>query len=453
MKKIREKIIAWWQAWQHPREEQRFLEDSDLANLTVGNQRSHVILLVAVAFIVLILIWAYFAKLEEATSGTGKVIPSGQVQVVQNLEGGIVKKILVREGDVVTKGQVLVQIDDTNFAAQYREGVLKATVLKLKVTRLTAEAAGSSLTINPELKKAYPDLARNEVALFSSRANRLKAKLTTLEKQKKQVEHELKKTQAKQKQLAVSLKLVQRELGMTRPLVKHGAVSKVEVLRLERQVNDLAGELKDAELSVPRLEEGLAEAQSKIKELMIGARTEALKELNTAEALLASQIEENRALQDRFKRTMVRSPVNGTVKVIKVTTIGGVVKPGMDLMEIVPKDATLLIEAKILPSDVAFLRPGQKAMVKFTAYDFSIYGGLAGILEHISADTIKDEKGISYYLIRVRTNKAYLGSAAHPLPIIAGMTAEVDILTGEKSVLDYLLKPILKTKQKALRER
>jgi len=241
---------------------------------------------------------------------------------------------------------------------------------------------------------------------------------------------------------------------MSEPLVAEGAMSRVEILRLQRSANDIHGELTAARLSIPRLESSLNEAKSKLSELEIRFHTEALEELNLAKSELDITTESVMALEDRVTRTRVLSPVKGTIKQLKVTTIGGVIQPGMDLVEIVPLEDQLLIEAEIRPADIAFLHPGQKAMVKLTAYDFSIYGGLEAELEHISADTITNEEdGESYYLIRLRTDKNYLEKNGEKLNIIAGMTADVDILTGKKSVLDYILKPILKARSRALRER
>ncbi len=433
--------------------DEHFMDDSNIANLGIPRRRSHLILFIIIAILVIFLIWAYFAKLDEVTRGNGKVIPSSSVQVIQNLEGGIVRQILVREGQQVKKGQILLILDDTRFASENREGVLKGAALRARVWRLEAESEGKELKFSEDFKKKYSGIVDNEEDLYNSRKKELETKVSTLKTIVSQTQHELATLKDKRGRIKKSLELVEKELGMTKPLVGSGAVSQVEVLRLERQVNDLAGELSAAELSIPRLQEQLAENNGKIAEVKVTFQTEAYNDLSKTEAEMTSQGQVNLARKDRVERTVVRSPVNGTVNKVAIKTVGGVIKPGMDLMDIVPNEDSLLVEAKIRPADVAFLRPGQKAMVKFTAYDFSIYGGLKGVLEHISPNTIEDDEGNSFYEIRVRTNKAFLGTKAHPLPIIAGMTADVDILTGEKSVLDYLLKPILKTKQRALRER
>jgi adhesin transport system membrane fusion protein len=240
---------------------------------------------------------------------------------------------------------------------------------------------------------------------------------------------------------------------ITRPLAARRVVSKIELLQLERQVNDLAGELDSTRLAVPRIESALEEAERRIEERGLSFRAEAQRELNAVQAEATALAEAITASADQVKRTEVRSPVRGTIKRLLVTTVGGVVQPGEDLVEIVPLEDTLLVEAQVRPADIAFLHPGQLAKVKVTAYDFSIYGGLDGVVEDISADTITDERGESFYRIRVRTDDNALEHNGETLPIIPGMTTQVDILTGEKTVMDYLLKPILKAKERALRER
>lgn len=258
---------------------------------------------------------------------------------------------------------------------------------------------------------------------------------------------------AKLKELTRTYELLTKELELTRGLIAEGAVSEVEVLRLERQASQLRGEIATTKLSIPQAESKVKEAVRKLQEEKLDFRNRAKEELNEAYARLEGVSASAIALMDRLTRTSVRSPVRGTVNQILVNTVGGVIQPGMDIIEIVPLEDTLLIEAKIKPQDIAFLHPGQRATVKFTAYDFTIYGGLEAELEHISADSITDEKGDTYYLVRVRTKQNYIGKESDPLPIIPGMVASVDILTGKKTVLNYLLKPILRAQKLALRER
>lgn len=415
--------------------------------------RYHMILWVSVAFILVFLLWAGNASLEEVTRGQGKVVSSSNMQIIQNLEGGIVKDIRVHVGDIVEQDQIVMIIDDTRFASSYKEGVSQFNALNLKVIRLSAEVDDKAFVIPEDIAKNFPQLTSTEQQLYESRRNDLNVKLNLLIDEQNQRTQELKELQSKQDQLSRSYNLAKKEYDLTSPLVKEGAVSQVELLRLERQVNDIQGDLSANQLAMPRLQSALESAQKKIEEQKIDYRTKALAELNEAKAELSKTTEQNTALEDRVNRTLVRSPVKGTVNQVKIRTIGGIIQPGQDLIEIVPLEDTLLVEANVRPSDIGFLKPGLEAMVKLTAYDFAIYGGLKGEVERISADTITNEKGDSFYQIHVRTKKSYIVHNGKNLLIKPGMAVTVDIKTGEKTVLDYILKPILKTKQNALRER
>lgn len=405
------------------------------------------------ACLITALIWANFAVLEEVTTGEGKAIPSSKVQVIQNLEGGIVTEIFVREGQIVDKGDVLMRLDDTRFLSNKGETEADRLALIARIERLTAEAEGRDIAMPDEILRQAPQLAEDELALYRSRQGRLQSEQRTLGEQLRQKTQELAEFRAKAQQYRSGLGLVQQELNMSQPLVASGAISQVEILRLRRSMVELRGSLDATNLAIPRAESAMAEIKSKIEESELAFRSEAFRELNDARTELQKITATSVAIQDRVSRTTVQSPVRGVIKQLKVNTIGGVVQPGSDMLEIVPLDDSLLIEAKVRPQDVAFLHPGQNAMVKFTAYDFTIYGGLKANLELISADTITDEEGNSFYLIQVRTDKSHLGSEEHPLLIIPGMVASVDIITGKKSVLDYLLKPVLKARAEALRER
>lgn len=435
------------------RDDEQFISDVNAAILMGASRSSHLILAATVLFLVAALVWAANATLDEVTRGEGKVIPSSKVQVVQNLEGGILDRILVREGELVERGQPLLQLDDTRFSSSFRETRLKYLALQAKSARLQAEANKQPLKIPDSVWQEREDLAGNEVALFESRAIELESSLSILREQESQTGHELAELRSKKNRIARSYELVRQELEMSEPLAAEGAISDVEILRLKRSVNDLRGDLEASRLAIPRLQSAMAEMKDKINDLEISFRTQAREELNEVEAELSGVEETLRSQQDRVSRTLVRSPVKGEVKQLKVATIGGVIQPGMDLIEIVPIEGTLLVEAHVRPADIAFLRPSQDAQVKLTAYDYAIYGGLPAKLEHISADTITNEDGESFYLIRVRTERSYLGTEDSPLKIIPGMTAVVDILTGEKTVLDYLMKPVLRAREMALRER
>ena len=387
-----------------------YLTDARAALVLDANPLAGLSLLLVLVVLAAGYMWADHAVLDEVTVGQGKIVPLSHEQLIQSLEGGILAELLVREGDIVEQNQVLLRIDDTRFDATMMEGQHKAQALQSSIARLVAEATGSQPNFPAGIGK---DIIESERKLFNSRRKALSEAMTSLGR---------------------NLQLVEEELAMTEPLVSSGAVSEVEVLRLRRQVIELRG---------------------KIEERRNIFRADARSELSLKEAELAGVLELNKARADQVRRAVIRAPMRGTVKNIKVTTVGGVIGPGQEIMEIVPLEDQLLIEARIRPADVAFLRPGQPVTVKISAYDYSIYGGLHGELTHISADTIRDEKNPqeSYYRILVRTDKAHLDGKDGPLPIIAGMVGSVEVLTGHKTVLEYLLKPILKTRDNALRER
>lgn len=403
------------------------------------------------AAIVVLLIWANFAVLDEVTRGEGKVIPSRQVQVLQSMDGGIVSDILVKEGQTVRIGDLLLKVDPTRMVSSLRENQSQHLALLAKAARLRALAEGTRYIPPPQVTKEAPEIAEQERALFESRRAELDATIGVARQQLSQRNQELVSVRAKREQAAQSYSLTARELEMTRPLAKSGAISDVELLRLERDVARYKGERDSANSDIPRLEASIAEATRKVQEVELTFRNTARSELSETNAKLGALSEGSTALEDRVKQTEIRSPVNGTVKQLKVNTVGGVVQPGKDVIEVVPSDDALELEARVLPRDIAFLRPGQKALVKFTAYDYATYGGLDATLERISADTVLDEKGNAFFLVRVRTLSTSIGK--QQLPIIPGMVAEVDILTGKKSVLSYLMKPILRAKAQALTER
>ncbi|MCE1240293.1 MAG: HlyD family type I secretion periplasmic adaptor subunit [Azonexaceae bacterium] len=428
-----------------------FATDADLAMLRQEPLRAKVLLrAIGLVFLVFI-VWAAIARLDEVTRGEGKVIPSKQLQVLQSIDGGLVSEILVREGDVVQPDQLLVKIDETRFQSSVNESRAQYLSLLARAARLKAIAEGKAFVPPPEAEKESPETVEQERQFYEARRNELAATLSIAQQQLAQRRQELNEAQARREQASHGYELTSKELTQTRPLINSGAVSEVELLRLERDVSRYRGERDMAGAQIVRVQAAIAEAQRKIEEVELSFRNDAGKELSETMAKLNSLAEGSVALSDRVKQSSIRSPVKGVVQRLLVNTVGGVVQPGKDMIEIVPLEDTLLVEARVLPRDVAFLRPGQPAMVKFTAYDFSIYGGLEGTLEHISADTVMDEKGNSYYVVRVRTVKSGFGDAN--LPIIPGMIAEVDILTGKKSVLSYLLKPVLRAKSVALTER
>ena len=404
-------------------------------------------------FVLFALLWADLAIVDEVTRGEGKAIPSSRLQKIQNLEGGIVAELFAREGQIVDVGDPLLRLDDTRFASNVGETEADRLALTARVERLSAEVDDRELALPEEVRRVAPGLAASEQQLFESRRQQLRDEVGALEEQLVQRRQEVRELGSKEQQFRSSLGLLRKEIEMSEPLVASGAISAVEVLRLKRAEVESRGQLDSTTLAIPRAQAAIKEIESKIGEARGRFRSDALTQLNEARTELSKLRSTGKALEDRVRRTLVTSPVRGVVKQVLVSTIGGVIQPGSDLVEIVPLDDTLLIEARIRPQDIAFLHPGQEAMVKYTAYDFTIYGGLKAKLEHISADSITDEEGNSFFLIHLRTEKSHLGSDEKPLLIIPGMVASVDIITGHKSVLSYLLKPIIRARAEALRER
>lgn len=433
-------------------------EDLDYANsvnqaILEQTPRGATLLLWAMAlFLSAAIVWASLAELDEVVRGQGEIIPSKQLQIVQNLEGGIVSEILVREGDLVEAGQVVMRIEDQRFSSSVRENEVRYFELAAKLARLKAEADGADYQSPNEMPAEYRPLEVEELALMRARADELVSNLEVLTSQKSQKQQELLEAKSRLAQVSDSYQLLLRELEITEPLLKEGVISEVEFLRLKRQVNDLKGERSSIQLSLPRVEASVAEIEKRIKELGHQFKSTARSEYNE---LLAEQARLKQALsgmQDRMRRTEVRSPLKGTVKEVIVSTVDGVVKPGDSLISVVPWEDKLIVEAKLSPADIGHLRVGQKAVVKVSAYDFSIYGGAPANLNYISASTFLNEKEEAYFLVRLETENSFLNEQQKLLPLMAGMTVSVDVLTGKKTVMDYLLKPILKAKNSALRE-
>jgi len=408
---------------------------------------------VALLFGVLV-IWAHFAVLDEVTRGLGQVIPSQRVQEIQNLEGGILQEIAVSEGQIVEKGDILVRIDNEAAASFYRDAYSKSLEHKAAIARLEAELEGWREIVFPEdVMQSAPLVIQGQASIAAAKRQQQQVELRVLENQREQKIKEVQEMVQRRQNLESSLRVAMEQRDIARPLMEKKVYPRVDYLTLEQKVISLRGEIDSLALNIPRARFAAEEARERIRQREAEYRSEALEEMNRRQVELRSLQETLSAGGDRVTRTDVRSPVRGTVKKININTIGGVVKPGESIMQIVPLDDTLLIEARIRPQDIAFLHPGQKATVKITAYDFSVYGGLEGKVEQISADTIQDNDGNSFYLVKLRTRASTIQYKGEQLPIIPGMMATVDILTGKKTVLDYLLKPILKARQNALRER
>jgi adhesin transport system membrane fusion protein len=427
-----------------------FVRDADRYLILQEPLRARVLLQALFFVFGLFLVWAAIVNVDEVTRGDGKVIPSRQLQVLQSLDGGIVSEILATEGQSVNIGQVLLKVDSTRFESSVRENRSQYLSLSAKASRLQAIAEGKPFTPLPEVAAEDPKTVEEERRLYETATSELQAQIQIAQQQLAQKQEELAEARARLAQGSQAYESSMKELTVTKPLLSSGAVSEVELLRLERDVARFRGERDVAAAQIARAQSAIAEANRKIQEVELAVRNVARKEFSETMAKLNSLVQSSTGLTDRVKQSAIRSPVRGTVKRLLVNTVGGVVQPGRDVVEIVPSEDKLLLEAKVLPKDIAFLRPGQKAVVKFTAYDFSIYGGLDATLEHIGADSVTDERGNTFYTVRVRTAQSSLGPN---LPIIPGMVAEVDIITGEKSILSYLLKPVLRAKQAALTER
>ena len=416
-----------------------------------------------------LLVWAAFAKIDEVTHAEGQVVGSQRTQTIQNLEGGILRAVLVREGQIVDKGDVLAQLDNELAESSYRDAVNKAMENSLAIARLEAELKDQRPAFPENLQDWAAKLIghkvdentlararqiiRDQENAWQSRQNQLNAEIEVLKSQYEQRQHDVEEQIARKTQLDRSLALSIEQRDTAYALVQRNNFSRMEYLGLQQKVVELQGQIDMLAASIPKAQAAAEESKQRIASRRAEQNAAITEEINKRRLELNSLRETLAAGSDRVTRTELRTPVRGTVKQIYINTVGGVVKPGEPIMDIVPLDDTLLVEAKVSPKDVAFLRPGQEVMVKVSAYDFSIYGGLEGKLESISADTIEDKKGNYHYLVKVRTQKTAITYHNEVLPIIPGMIVTADILIGKKTVLDYLLKPILKAKQNALRER
>ena len=434
-------------------EDIQFMSSLSQAALERPTRASQFIVWILLVLVVWLIFWASVAELDKIVRADGKVVPSSQIQVIQNLEGGIVEDIFVKSGEIVRKGQTLLKLDNTQFISSFGENKIRLAQLDAKSTRLQAESTQTKYVLptqfeNNEVEQIY----LREFELYQSRQKQLQSSDQIIFEQIEQKKSELNAAYSKISQLKRSVNLIRKEVNVMRPLVKQGIASEVDLLKLQREENEILSRRSEIENSIPQLKSIINEYRTKRVEAQEEFYNQAKQELNEVLSERA-QIEKSKiALEDRVLRTDVKSPVDGTIKQFFVNTIGGVVQPGSDIVEIVPLDDALVLETKIAPADIGFLYPGLKAKIKFTAYDFAIYGGLDGSLESLSADTITDEEGNSFYLAKIKTDKNFLGSETKPLALMPGMTANVDIIVGKHTILDYLLKPIIKAKDLALRE-
>lgn len=432
------------------RDDLAWSEEADLAILEQAPLKAKKLMYCILAILVATIIWAYYAKVDEVTRGEGRVVPSRQVQVIQSLDGGIVSEILIKEGQLVNIGTPLIKIDETRAVSSLRENKGQYLALLAKQARLKALADGSAFNPPAEVQKETPLAHEQEYALYNASREEMDSIVNIARDQKEQREKELIEVLSKKEIAEKTYESANKELAANRPLLVSGAVSEIDILKLEREATRARGEIDQSKAQISRIQSSISEAKRKIIESEQNFRSKVRTELNETSAKIASLTETSVALTDKVKQSTLKSPVNGKVSRLFFNTVGGVIQPGKEVLEVVPTDDALVIETKVQIKDIAFLRPKQPAIVKLTAYDYTIYGTLDAVVDEISPNSTVDDKGNAYYIVRVRTLKNSLGENQ---PIIAGMQAQVDILTGKKTILSYLLKPVLKAKSYAFSER
>ncbi len=414
---------------------------------------ARLLLWVIVAFFGWFCLWASTSMVDERVRGQGQVAPSRDLQVVQSLEGGILTDILVAEGDKVAAGQTLLRIDDIQFASEGRGIEAQINSLKARQARLKAEVSDQAFSMPADITAKHPDIAATEEKLYRSRQEELQAALEILRDEVREAEANLAEVRASIGKYSKSKELLQKELAITRKLVAAKAQPEIEQLRLERELNDVTGNLSTAAQAQESLQARVSASRRKEGERKSNFKSVALAELNDVETRIAAIGENLKSVEDKVRRTELKAPVSGIVHKLYVKTVGGVLEPAQKLAEIVPAEDDLLIRARISPADIAFLQPGQKVRVSITAYDPQIYGTIDGTLERIGADTVSDGKGNMFFEVDVRTDKNYLGSSELAMPIVPGMVSDIDIIVGQRSIMTYLMRPVLRVRDRALTER
>jgi adhesin transport system membrane fusion protein len=405
-------------------------------------------------FVIIFLIWASLATVDVITRAQGQVIPSQKTQVISHLEGGIVQRILVKEGDFVETGQILMVIDSTLVKSKYqtnREQYLRYLAASV---RLQAQIDHKDYEVPEEVVKAAPSIAQEEKAHYQERIAQFETQKSIAKEAVTQKKQAVEEDKEKIKQTKAQIELAEQELNMVAPLVSEELISKREILRLKRDIANLKGENATGKASLQKDLAALKQAEQELIQVTNRFQFEDQEQLKDIKIKLAEERGELMESKDRLVRTEMRSPVKGVVKEIKIKTVGGVVRPGEEVITVVPYEDTLLVEAKVLPSDVAFIHPNQKAEVKVTAYEYVIYGNLKGRLLAISADTVHDpDLKKDFYRILIQTDKNYLKHEGKKLFIMPGMLVDVDILTGQRTIMQYLLKPLLRGTAESFREK
>lgn len=434
-------------------EELSFLNSRSAAFLEQTALRSKIFLWILTLTVAGAIFWMDRTMLDEVVKGSGKIEPSGRIKSIQNLEGGIIKEIMVKEGDMVKKGQSLLKIEDIFFSSSHEKNRLKYNELYAKLIRLKAEAFAKPFMKPDKIDKGLAELVEKEHNLYMSNLEQLEKSLAVIHAQVTQHREKLEELKTNHEELKEEMELVQKQIDINIPLVKRKIVSEVNFLKLKQEKNNVQQELTKTKHSIRTMKSVIEEAENTLDGTKLIFQNRAKVEYNSIDAELIRIKESQFALNDQVKRTLVRSPVNGVVKNMYVNTIGGVVQPGSEIMDILPTGDTLLVDVKIHPKDIAFIYPDQRAIIKVTAYDFSIYGGLNGKIVRISPDSTTEADGQTYYNIWIETDRNYLGTKDSPLKLIPGMVVNTDIVTGKKSILDYIVGPLLNTTDNALKER
>lgn len=419
------------------------------------SKKLHWVLMSFLITIVFFIVWSYFAEIDEISRGTGKVVPRGQNQVIQHLEGGIIQDILVREGDLVQKDQILIRVSNEKSTSTLASNEVKSDYYRAQIKRLEAELSRKPFVFEMTNNNQLNEFLNLENEFYIANTKQLESQVKILQEQIKQKENALDDAKQTIEHMKFSVGAISKEVTMTKPMVDRGIRSQVDFLKLQREESDAKNKLQSAIISVGKINSEIVELNKKIDETNNTYDSKIREKLNETYSQLKDVEVTSVASLDQVTRNTIISPTNGIVQKLYVNTIGGAIKPSQDLLEIVPTDNKLIIEVKILPSDIAFIYQGQNAIVKFSAFDFSIYGGLEGHVINISPDTITEEKDDkTYYIVRIETEKNYIvDKKGNEKYIIPGMVADVDIMTGKKSILDYILKPILKTKTYTFTER
>lgn len=433
--------------------DKEFMDELEAATRMKPSVASHFMLIAIVSLVLAFFIWAGTSEIEEITHGSGQVVPTQEIQVVQSLEGGILTELLISEGQKVEKGQILLKVNDVAFASEERGTEARNLALKAKKARLDAEAAGKEFVVPQEIVEKFPDIARNEQSLYRSRQQELNNAKSILGNNISSAQASLREVQAKINRLAESKRLLNQELVITKKMVEKRAVPQLEEIRLNREISNIEGQIREATQEKSGLDADLRAAQRERADREDKFKSQVLGELNDIESQISQLNESLTAIGERVDRTEIKSPISGVVNKIAIKTIGGIIEPAMKLVEIVPIDDDLKIIARVTPQEIAFLRPDQEANIKISAYDSQRYGALKGKLVRIGANSVNDSEGNIFFEIELRADKNHLGTEDKPLPITPGMVAQIEIITGKRTILSYLAKPVLRAKDKALTER